>query len=211
MKLAILLAAAAAAAPAKDVTFDSANVLHPAMGAEYRVAGRDVELKFGSVTYHLRNSGAPPVRIAAGSVSVEPYFAGDYKVEVKRSGEVEITPQQGGSVRVVAAGGTEWVAVGNKMIVRGGGPNPQYRIVSAVSRWSRLATALANINFGAGVAAGGGSDDSSSSSAPSHSGSGGHSAPASPTTHAASEAAHSAAASSTAHAAAATSSGGHGK
>src|SRR5581483_4880568 len=59
MKLAILLAAAAA--PAKDVTFDSANVLHPAMGAEYRVAGRDVELKFGSVTYHLRNSGAPPV------------------------------------------------------------------------------------------------------------------------------------------------------
>ena len=109
MKLAILLCAAAVAAPARDVYFDGANVLRPAFGAEYRVDDHRVELIRGAVMFYLvADSGAPPVEIVTPSVTIQPYFAGDYRIEVNRFGETVIVPY-GGDVRVLApAGRSGW-------------------------------------------------------------------------------------------------------
>src|SRR3954470_16930554 len=101
MKLAILLCAAAVAAPARDVYFDSINVLRPAFGAEYVIDDHRVELKRGVVMFHIENSGAPPVEFITPSITIQPYFAGDYRIEVTRFGETVIVPY-GGDVRVVA-------------------------------------------------------------------------------------------------------------
>ncbi len=159
MKLAILLAAAAISVQARDVYFDRANVLHPAFGAAYRVNGHRVELTRGAVTFHLADSGAPPVEIVTPSVTIQPYFAGDYRIEVNRFGESVITPY-GGDLRIVAPSGTQWVSVGHKMIARGSPADPEFRVVAnAPSRWRRIASLVAaaiQINAGAG----GGSDDS---------------------------------------------------
>jgi hypothetical protein len=142
MKLVILLCAAAAVAPARDVHFDTNNILHPAFGAEYRVADHRVELIRGAVVLHLADSGAPPVEFVTPSVTIQPYFMGDYRIEVNRFGETVIVPY-GGDVRVVAPGGSQWLPVGQKMIARGSPADPEFRIVSAVTRWSRLTDRIA--------------------------------------------------------------------
>jgi hypothetical protein len=162
MKLAILLCAAAGSASAREVRFDTVNVLRPAFGAAYAVNDHRVELKRGTVVFHLENSGAPPVEIVTPSVTIQPYFAGDYRVEVNRFGETVIVPY-GGDLRVVAPSGSQWLPVGQKMIARGSAADPEFRIVSAVSRWRRFADRLANIAHIA-WSSGGASYDSGDSS-----------------------------------------------
>ena len=82
MKLDILLCAAAAAAEARDVIFDKVNVLRPAFGATYRVDDHRVELTRGAVAFRVEDSGAPPVDIVTPSVVIQPFFRGDYRIEV---------------------------------------------------------------------------------------------------------------------------------
>src|SRR4051794_22122993 len=118
MKFAILLLVAALSAQARDVYFDTANILRPAFGAEYRIDDHRVELKRGAVLFHLVDSGAPPVEIITPSVTIQPYFAGDYRIEVNRFDETVIVPY-GGDLRVVAPSGSQWLPVGQKMIARG--------------------------------------------------------------------------------------------
>jgi hypothetical protein len=161
MKLAILLCAAAASAEARDVYFDNANVLRPAFGTTFRVDDHRVELTRGSVLFHVANSGAPPVEIVTPSVVVQPFFAGDYRIEVNRFGETIIVPY-GGDIRVVAPNGSQWLAVGQKMIARGSPADPEFRIVSAVSRWQRLADRIGTLAHTAWTS-GGGSVDSGES------------------------------------------------
>jgi hypothetical protein len=163
MKLAILLCAAAAAAPARDVYFDGANVLHPAFGAEYRVHDHRVELIRGAVVFRLVNSGAPPVEIMTPSVTIQPYFTGDYRIEVNRFGETVIVPY-GGDLRVIAPSGSQWLVVGQKMIARGSPNDPEFRIVNAVTPWTRLADRIAQAVRSGGASGGaafesGASDD----------------------------------------------------
>jgi hypothetical protein len=60
------------------------------------------------------------------------------------------------------------------MIARGSAAAPQFKIVSALSVWRRLAILVSNLNLGAGT---GSSDDSSSSDSSSNSSSAASSAP----------------------------------
>jgi hypothetical protein len=143
MKLAILLWAAALAAQARDIRFDGKNLLHAELFTDYRIDDHRVELRRGVLVLHLVDSGAPPVEIVTPSVSVQPFFAGDYRVEVNRFGQSVIVPH-GGDLRIVAPAGTQWIAPGQKMIARGGPANPEFRIVDAVSRWQRLAARIAS-------------------------------------------------------------------
>jgi hypothetical protein len=170
MRLALLLWAAALAAQTRDIPFDGINILRVDGKADLIAGDRRVELNRGRVVFHIADSGAPPVEIVTPNVIVHPYFAGEYRVEVKRSGESVITPL-GGDVKVSAIQGVEWVPVGRKMIVRGTAAAPQFRVVNALTGWrwiKAMATAMAQNsgNSSVSVDSGTSSDDSSSSRHP---------------------------------------------
>jgi hypothetical protein len=90
---------------------------------------------------------------------------GAYRIIVRKTGESEITAQSGRMV-VMAPGGEQWLDAGQRMIARGPRANPQYRIVTAVAWWRRLAGMLQNMQIGGGggVAAesGGGGEEKTS-------------------------------------------------
>jgi hypothetical protein len=162
MRIATLLWAAALAAQTRDIPFEG-NVLHADKKAELQAADHRVELRRGTVVYQIVNSGAPPIEIVTPSVTVQPYFLGEYKVEVKKSGETTITPV-GGEVKVSSLLGDEWAPVGRKMIVRGAMQNPEFKIVSAKTGWKwvgeMLATAFRNASFSGGAVGGSSGGDS---------------------------------------------------
>ncbi len=164
MKAVAILWAAALAAQTRDIPFD-ANVLSAERKADLVAGDHRVELKRGKVVFRIHDSGAPPVEIDTPCVTVHPYFTGDYKIEVKKSGETTIIPY-GGDIKVSAPQGVQWVPVGMKMIARGSRANPQFRIVSALTGWAWMTAKLGPImqNSGGGVSIDPGvsSDDSSS-------------------------------------------------
>jgi len=175
MKPVLFLWAAALTAQAQDVPFGP-NVLRANRDADLIAASQYVELKRGGVTYSIADSGAPPVEIATPVVTVHPYFAGDYRIEVKQSGESIVTPL-GGEVKVSIPGAVEWVPVGKRMIARDSPGGPEFRIVDAVSGWRQVASVLLmiaqNVNISA-AGAGGGSGAASGSGSHGASGAGGN-------------------------------------
>jgi hypothetical protein len=161
MRTAVLLCAALFAArfaaDAKDITFGGKNVLHPDRFTVVRVDDHRVQLDHGVVTFHIYDSAYRPVEIVTPSVTVQPIMVGEYRVEVTRFGETQVTPT-GAQVRVVSPQGAEWVAPGQKMIVRGSAAAPEFRIVDAVGPLRRLANritaAFNSFSFGGGSGGG---------------------------------------------------------
>ena len=168
MRLALALWAVACAAQSRDIPIHGGILLQVDRNAELTVGESRVEIRRGKVVYRIVDSGAPPVELVTPVVSVHPYLRGDYRIEVKKSGEAAITPL-GGDVKVSAPQGDEWLPVGKKMLVRGPAASPRFRIVSGLTGWRWIAeglrTAMKNSSGGASVDAdvSSGSDDSSSS------------------------------------------------
>jgi FecR protein len=123
----------------------------------------DVRVMKGSVTFLVGNAATTQAEIVTPSVSIRHAMAGEYRVIINRAGESEIVVREG-NVQVAAASGSEWVAAGQKMIARGTPANAQFRIVSAISRWRRMADVLASLMHSGGGSASNesGSDESSS-------------------------------------------------
>ena len=185
-----------------DIEIGPAAAFRLQGNSQIRIGRRDdgryrIELLRGALTYDVLSAGAPSVEIATPSVGAWPTIPGQYEISVSRAVESAIVARAG-SIEVVAPAGSEWVNEGQKMIARGSAAAPQFKIVSALSVWRRLAILVSNLNLGAGT---GSSDDSSSSDSSSNSSS------------AASSTAHSSApvAQSSASAASTGSHSGHGK
>ena len=171
MRAVAFLWAAALAAQTREIPFDG-NVLRADSKADLIAGDHRVEVRRGTVVFQIVDSGAPPVEIVTPCVTVHPYLVGEYKIEVKGSGESVITPM-GGDVKVSAPQGSEWVPVGRKLIARGPRSAPEFRVVSALSGWrwiANLLTVMAKNSGGGGVSVDAGSTSSSddSSSRPSH-------------------------------------------
>lgn len=161
LRAAALLGAAALSAQTRDVPVHGANLLRIDGKTVLSLGENRIELRRGKLTYRIVDSGAPPVEIVTPIVTVHPYLAGDYRIEVKSSGESIITPL-GGEVKVSAPQGAEWVPVGKKMIARGPAANPQFKITTAHTGWRWIAAAMQSASQGGGVqvGAGAGNDDS---------------------------------------------------
>jgi hypothetical protein len=166
MRFALVLWGAVLAAQTRDIPFDG-SILRADRKADLIAADRRVELKRGTVVFTIADSGAPPVEIVTPNVIVHPYFTGDYKVEVRKSGESVITPM-GGDVKVSSPQGVEWVPVGRKMIVRGPAAAPRFRVVTALTGWRWIGAMLQTMaqNSGSSVSADAGSSSTSDDSAP---------------------------------------------
>lgn len=134
------------------------GVLRVEKNSQIRMTDDLVDLTGGTITYQVQDPDAARVAIQTPSVSVRARAEGVYRIAVRQSGESEITAQSGRMV-VMAPAGEQWLEAGQKMIARGPRVNPEFRIVSAVAWWRRLASMLQNMQIGGGVGVGGGGEE----------------------------------------------------
>jgi hypothetical protein len=159
----LLVLGAWAAAQGADISVRG-GVLRVEKNSQIRMTDDQVELTSGTLTFQVQDADAAQVEILTPSVSVKAYAEGVYRISVRKTGESEITAQSGRIV-VMAPGGEQWLEAGQKMIARGPRANPQFRIVSAVAWWRRLASLLQNMQIGGGVSAGSGGGEEQSATA----------------------------------------------
>ncbi len=175
-----------------DIRFDPDGWLRLEANGELRIAQLEagscrIELARGVLTWHAANPPAREIRIGTPSVGVRPSSPGEFRVAINKAGESEILARRG-ELEVFSPAGSQAVAAGQKLIARGDAANPEFRIVSGVSRWGRALAAFGNmVQVAADVSSSGsgsdsdsssGSNSNSSSSSSSNSGSSAGSAPA---------------------------------
>lgn len=149
-----------------DVQFDSVNTFRIAANTELHLlppaSGKyQTELVKGDLTYSAAGP-APNVTVDTPSVSVRPANEGLYRIAVNAARESEITVHAG-QAEIFAASGSEWISAGQKMIARGSPSDPEFKIMSAASRWRRAARVLLSSMQIGGGASFSNSDDRSSS------------------------------------------------
>jgi hypothetical protein len=149
-----------------DIQFDSTNTFRLGSNAEVRLmpsaSGRyQTELVKGELSL-----STPSIAVDTPSVSVRPANAGVYRIAVNGAGESEITVRTG-EVEVFAPSGSQWVSAGQKMVARGSPSDPEFKIVSAVSKWRRAARIfLASVQFEQVISSSGSDDSSKTKEAP---------------------------------------------
>src|SRR5436190_19542817 len=167
---ALLVLGAWATAKGADIAV-TGGVLRADRSSSVRMTGYQIEVTGGTVTYELRNAVAARVEILTPSVTVKAFEEGTYRIEVRKSGESELTAQTG-RMMVAAPGGEQWVEAGQKMIARGPMANPEFRIVSGMAWWRRLAGLLQNMQIGGGggvsVQSGGGQEEEAATAQKTH-------------------------------------------
>ena len=149
-----------------DIEFDSTNTFRIGASAELRLlapaSGKyQTALIKGALTYSVAGP-SPKVTVDTPSVSVRPSDEGVYRIAINAARESEITVHAG-QVEIFAASGSEWISAGQKMIARGSPSDPEFKIVSAVSRWRRAAKVLLSSMQIGGGASFSNSDERSSS------------------------------------------------
>ena len=125
-----------------DVRLDPAVWLRLEANGELRMAQLEaqryrIELARGAVTCYVDNAPAREIQVGTPSVGVRPSSPGVYRIAVNKAGESEILARQG-ELEVFSPSGSQAVAAGQKLIARGDAANPEFKIVSGVSRWSRV-------------------------------------------------------------------------
>ena len=159
----LLVLGAWASAQGADISVRG-GVLRVEKNSQVRMTDDQVELTGGTLTYQVQDPDAAQVEILTPSVSLKAYAEGVYRIAVRKTGESEITAQSG-RMLVMAPGGEQWLEAGQKMIARGPRANPQFRIVSALAWWRRLASLLQNMQIGGGVSVGSGGGEEQAATA----------------------------------------------
>lgn len=121
-----------------------------------------VKLSGGKITYQAADPAIESLRVNLPGVGVEPIQPGIYTIAQTPGGQSQVTVQAG-LARVVAPSGSELVNAGEKMLIRYSANGPEFRVVSAFSRWRRFLTvagAAIQIAGNVSAAAGVGSDES---------------------------------------------------
>jgi len=117
---------------------------------------RQLELTGGKIVYQAADPAVDALRVNLPGVAVEPLQPGIYEVAHAPGGQSQITVQAG-LARVVAPSGSELIAAGQKMLIRYTANGPEFRLVSAFSRWRRFLTfAAAAVQIAGNISAGGG-------------------------------------------------------
>ena len=145
-----------------EIRVDASDSFVAAANSQFKLAGLDngkyrLELTGGKIAYQAADPAVDALRVNLLAVAVEPVEPGIYAIARAPGGQSEITVQAG-LARVVAPTGSELVNAGQKMLVRYTANGPEFRVVSAFSRWRRFLTiAGAAIQIAANVSAAGGS------------------------------------------------------
>ena len=126
-----------------EVQLDWANLIRLSSNAEVRLAELEdqryiLQVARGLVTFRVLRESDADVEISTPSVSVRPAGMGVYRVEVLDNGDSQITVRSG-SADIFTPGGSQQLRAGRTMLARGSASDPEFRIVSAISRdeWDR--------------------------------------------------------------------------
>ncbi|MGQ9633066.1 MAG: DUF6600 domain-containing protein [Bryobacteraceae bacterium] len=126
-----------------EIQFDWANMIRLSSNTEVRLAELQnrrymVQVVRGLVTFRVLRDFDVDVEISTPSVSVRPMKRGTYRIAVLAQGESEITVRSG-EAEIYTPRGSERLRSGRTMLARGSASDPEYRIISAVSRdsWDR--------------------------------------------------------------------------
>lgn len=101
------------------------------------------EILHGSILYQVIDPNPASIEVGTPQVGVWPAIPGMFKIAVNAKSESAITAFQS-DIEIVASRGSQWLLAGQKMLVRGTAADPEFKIVSAVSRWTRIAYLVLN-------------------------------------------------------------------
>ena len=118
-----------------EVQFDANNFVRIAPGSEIRfgeVKYHDyaIQVAAGTATYRMLHDSDAQIEISLPQVSLRPTRQGAYRVTVMPDGTCSITVLQG-EAEVYSNKGTEKVAVGQTMMVRGSESDPEFQVVNS--------------------------------------------------------------------------------
>jgi len=97
-----------------------------------------VQVARGLVTFRVLRQSDADVEISTPNVSVRPVGIGTYRIEVRENGDSEITVRSG-NADIFTPRGSQQLQAGRTMLARGTASDPEFRIVSAITRdeWDR--------------------------------------------------------------------------
>ena len=121
-----------------EVQFDYANMIRLGPVSEVRIAElKDndyfIQIAEGTTTFSILRDTNARVEISTPTVSVLPLEKGVYRITVRPDGGTEITVRSG-QAEIHSPRGTEIVRSGKTMQARGTADNPDFMILSAISR-----------------------------------------------------------------------------
>jgi hypothetical protein len=126
-----------------EIQFDNAHFLRLGSDTEVRLAELDsnhyqVELSRGTVTLSVIQDSQAGMEVNTPNVSVRPDGQGMYRISVTDEGESQVTVRAG-NAEAATPGGSEQVAAGQTMLVRGSAEDAEFQLVAALrtDNWDR--------------------------------------------------------------------------
>ncbi len=119
-----------------EIQFDFNNMIRLAPSTEVRLGQLElnqyqVQIAAGTVAFRVLQDNPGQVEISTPTVSVRPTKAGTYRVSVRSDGITEITVRAG-EAEIYGPQGSENLAPGQTMQVRGTPDNPEFQLVAAI-------------------------------------------------------------------------------
>jgi len=119
-----------------EVQFDFTNMIRLGVSSEVRLSQLEfkryqVQIAQGTTTFRVLRENDAQVEISTPTVSVRPVHAGTYRISVRPDGITEITVR-GGQAEIWGPRGSEALAQGQSMQVRGSADDPEFQVVSAI-------------------------------------------------------------------------------
>jgi hypothetical protein len=121
-----------------EVQFDFANrvrlsALSEVQLGDLRAGAIQVQVARGTITFTVIGDTQAMVEIATPTASLKPLRRGAYRVSVLEDGTTEFTVRAG-QADVYTQRGSQQIAAGQTMMLRGNPNDPEYQIVSALNR-----------------------------------------------------------------------------
>lgn len=119
-----------------EIQFDFNNMIRLAPSTEVRLSQLElnqyqVQIAAGTVAFRVLQDNPGQVEISTPTVSIRPTKAGTYRVSVRSDGITEITVRAG-QAEVYGPQGSENLAPGQTMQVRGTPDSPEFQLVAAI-------------------------------------------------------------------------------
>ncbi len=121
-----------------EIQFDSSNLIRLGTDSEVRMGTLESQryllmVSRGTVNYRILRDLNADVEIGTPSIAVRPARSGIYRIAVLPDGTSEITVRTG-EADIFSPRGSQKLAAGRTMLVRGDGNDPEFQLVGAIQK-----------------------------------------------------------------------------
>jgi FecR protein len=121
-----------------EVQFDYANRIRISSGADVRMGDlRDgafqIQIAHGITTFSILRDSKAQIELSTPSASIRPLHRGSYRLAVLDDGTTQITVRSG-DAEIYTPQGSQRIATGQTMLVRGSANDPEYQVFAAIAR-----------------------------------------------------------------------------